>query len=97
MDRHFSGRVEQGILSLNISEHKEFISNIQKLGLYHTCKMSAYRCRKNQSCYSILVLLAFGMRVKYRHTDLLDIDNFSTKLAACCCGYWLRLQPVPEP
>ena len=23
-------------------------------------------------------------------TYLLDIDNFSIKLAVCCCGYWLR-------
>ena len=85
------------ILSFNISEHKQFIWNIQKLILHHACKMSAYRCCRNQSGYGILVLHDFGMRVKCRHIHLLDIDNFSTKLAACCCGYWLRLQPVLEP
>ena len=96
MGRHFSRMFVQGILSFSISEHKEFISNIQKLRLYHTCKMSVYKCCRNQSGYSILVLLAFGMWVKCRHTHLLDIDDFSTKLAVCCCGYWLRLQPVLE-
>ena len=95
--RHFSGMTVQGILPFNISEHKEFISNIQKLRLYHTCKMSVYRCCRDQSGYGILVFLAFDMRIKCRHTNLLDIDNFSTKLAVCCCGYWLRLQPVLEP
>ena len=85
------------ILSFNISEHKEFIWNIQKLILYHACKRTVYRCCRNQSGYGILVLHDFGMRVKCRHIHLLDIDNFSTKFAVCCCGYWLRLQPVLEP
>ena len=95
MGQHFSGMAIQGILSFNISEHKEFISYIQKLTLYHTCKMSVYRCCRNQSGYSILVLLAFGMQVKCRHTHLVDIDNFCIKLAVCCCGYWLETATSP--
>ena len=93
MGRHFTGMAMQGILSFKMSEHKEFTSNIQKLRFYHTYKMSVYRWCRNQSGYGILVLLAFGMQVKCRHTHLLDIGNFSIKLAVCCCGYWLTLQP----
>ena len=96
MGRHFTGMAMEGILSFNMSEHKEFTSNIQKLRFYHTCKMSIYRCCRNQSGCDIPVLLAFGMQVKCRHTHLLDTGDFSIKLAVCCCGYWLTLQPVLE-
>ena len=45
------------------------------------------------------VLLCFLLLTCQSSVDtyLLDIDNFSIKLAVCCCGYWLRLQPVLEP
>ena len=58
--------------------------------------MSVYRCCRNQSGYGIRVLLAFGMQVKCRDTYLLDIDNFSTKLAVCCRG-WLLDETATSP